>query len=653
MNVNFDPLNIEDNGQLIDSLPPTWFEAEITFQQICRCFGAGRQEIRIACGFFTVKGWGKIRKYTSGKRVYLLVGIDEPGEERARAALVKEILRELATGLDRNRRQAVQDLVQRMESGLLQVLDARAMNHHAKLYLVDRDVAIVSSANTTYRGFIEQIEAGGLYGPPLVERFIQEHAKESDVAVTPVVIEALYRFIQVHVNHYIDKFDEYFALAKDITQELLDALKRWLDFVRPWDIYLKTILALEELQPLKSNYKKQPVSYQKDMIAQTLRQIREKNGSMLVASTGLGKTVVATLVAIHLRQEDEIDNVIVVCPVAVRNTWKREMRDAGLHADYFTLSALDKKSSDSDSSLEDFEEITQSITSGRYFLIIDESHQLRNRYSDEFSNRRYRKEQRIERLAFTRLRSLVQAGNLKVLSLSGSPYAKDIDNINTQLLLLPHTAESRVVLPEFVDDAQSWHIDRSDDFIHLPVASQLTTPHVAKYYGQTDSQGTYIDFSGEKKYIPHVILHSINIPLLFESDLIPVITDGYFDLDTTHPIYRKNIETQVKTAWASSPLAIQEVIERVVDTPGGPKEFDFAKKGNSAFVVSNIERQQVLNPIINELRRLTFEDDWKLKALVQIIEESYSRNEKVIVFCERLSTAFYLEQGLAELIPSL
>lgn len=301
VNINFDPLNIEDNGQLIDSLPPTWFEAEITFQQICRCFGSGRQEILIACGFFTVKGWGKIRKYTSGKRVYLLVGIDEPGEERARAALVKEILRELATGLDRNRRQSVQDLVQRMESGLLQVLDARAMNHHAKLYLVDRDVAIVSSANTTYRGFIEQIEAGGLYGPPLIERFIQEHAKESDVAVTPVVIDALHRFIQVQVNHYIDKFDEYFALAKDITQELLDALKRWLDFVRPWDIYLKTILALEDLQPLKSNYKKQPVSYQKDMIAQTLRQIREKNGSMLVASTGLGKTVVATLVAIHLR----------------------------------------------------------------------------------------------------------------------------------------------------------------------------------------------------------------------------------------------------------------------------------------------------------------------------------------------------------------
>jgi hypothetical protein len=367
---------------------------------------------------------------------------------------------------------------------------------------------------------------------------------------------------------------------------------------------------------------------------------------------------VAVHVAIHLREEGLIDKVIVVCPVAVRNIWRREMRDASLHSDYFTLSALDKENSTRDRTLNDFEEIVQNIGSdGRYFLIFDESHQLRKRYSDEFSNRRYRKEDRVERLAFTRLSNLVKAGNLKVLLLSGSPYATDIDNINTQLLLLPHTAESHDYLPllEFSYEAQAWRITQAEEFTTLRVASQLTTPHVAKYYGQTDSQGIYIDFGGQKKYIPQVILHSIYVPLPNERELTSIIVDGYFDLNTPHPIYRKNIETQVKISWGSSPEALLSLLERVVDTPEGLKEFDFAKKGTSTFKFSITERQQVLNPIIKELRELAFEHDLKLQTLVRILEELHAKKEKekVIVFCERLPTAVYLEQGLAQLMPEL
>lgn len=606
------------------NLPSTWFESRITFEQIRRCFMEGKKEIRIASGFFTVKGWGLIRKSTTGKHVYLLVGIDDPGEERARKALVNEIMRDLRTGLDRSRRQAVSDLVQKMAAGEFQIFDARAMNHHAKLYLIDRQIAIITSANTTGRGFIEQIESGTL-------------ETQCD-----------------KVTNLVKKFDEYFAQAKDITQELLEAFQRWLQLASPWDIYLKTILALEDLQPIKANYKKQPVSYQVDMISQTLRQIREHDGSMLVASTGLGKTIVAVHVAIHLREEGVIDKVIVVCPVAVRNTWKREMREASLHSDYFTLSALDREDSTRDRTLEDFEEIVQNIDSdGRYFLIFDESHQLRKRFPDEFRNRRSRKEDRLERLAFTRLSALVKTGNLKVLLLSGSPYATDIDNINTQLLLLPHTAESRGLLPEFIDDARSWRIDEVEHFTTLPVASQLTTPHVAKYYGQTDSQGIYIDFGGQKRYIPQVTLHSIYIPLPVEREITSVIIDGYFDLDTTHPIYKKNIETQVKISWGSSPEALLYFLERVVDTPGGLKEFDLANKGKSAFKFSKTERQQVLNPIIKKLKQLTFERDLKFQTLITLLKAINSKNEKVIIFCERYPTAFYLEQSLAQLMPEL
>jgi len=161
MNVNPDINNIDSNTETID-LPSTWFESRITFEQIRHCFMKSQEEIRIASGFFTIRGWGLVRKYTTGKQVYLLVGIEDPGEDRARKALVNEIMRDMRTGLDHSRRQTVFDLVQKMASGEFRIFDARAMNHHAKLYLIDRKIAIITSANTTGRGFIEQIESGTL-----------------------------------------------------------------------------------------------------------------------------------------------------------------------------------------------------------------------------------------------------------------------------------------------------------------------------------------------------------------------------------------------------------------------------------------------------------------------------------------------------------
>ena len=644
-------LNIEFNRQRI-KLPPTWFESRITFEQIRACFSEAKAEIRIASGFFTIKGWGLIRNTTNGKRVYLLVGIDEPGEERARALLVKEILQDLATGLDKGRRQSVQDLVQKMESGYLRMVDARATSHHGKLYIADKTVAIVGSANTTGRGFIDQKEAGGLYGPALIERFIEENSNSSSITITPEIIEAFKDFIRSLVKDYVDKFDEYFAISKDITLELLSALKRWLQLALPWDIYLKTILALEQVNKVKTTYTKEPVSYQQDMIARTLQQIRLHSGSMLVASTGLGKTVVGIRVAIHLKDEDIIDKVIVICPNAVLSSWKREIRDASIFAEYFNLETLDREDASVAHALENWEEICESISSHRWLLIIDESHKLRKQYPTNFKNKRSRKEDKRERKAFTRITKLVESENIKVLLLTGSPYATDIENLNSQLLLLPQTNQSNALFPELINNAKAWYVNETDEFINLPVVSQLTTPHVAKYYGKTNSQGVYIDFNGISKYVPELILHSIYVPLPLENDMAEVINYGYFDLNTTHPIGKKNIVKEVKVSWGSSPACLQNILERTIDTPGGRKELDFSKNKTSSFVHSKIDRQSALTPILEKISQLSLDRDLKLQTLITLLEK-YFNQEKIIIFCERLITAYYVEQSIKTLIPSL
>lgn len=648
MKANFDLTPLPDDEPIFNNLPTAWFDAEITYQQICYCFNSGKREIRIACGFFSVKGWGRIRRYTVGKRVYLLVGIDEPGKEKARAALVKEILRDLATGTERNRREAVQDLVQKMESKELRVFDARAMRHHAKLYLVDENIAISGSANTTNRGFVEQIESGTLYGPPLIEKFVRTQTVGLDKTAVAVMVETLTRFFQEEVKTLVRKFNKYFAQSIELTQELLEAFQHWLKMARPWDIYLKTMLALENLQPLKSSYSKQPTVYQLDMIERGLHQLLEYAGSMVVASTGLGKTIVAVHIALRLRELGELDNVMVIGPKAVRDMWKRELRDAGLPCEYFLSQALDRKSSSQDRSLKEFEEIIETVSENRWLLIIDESHEFRNRFVDRLNNRRSRESQKIERRSFGRLKEFTHHHDVKVLITTGSPYAKDLDNINNQLYLLPFSNRA----PSEVEgvDAQPWSINSIGEFRNLDVAVQLTTPHVAKYYGQHDGQDIYITRGQENYYIPQVRLNTLYIPAILEPELVPLITAGYFELDSRDPLHRMSIQSQVIGDWTSSPWALRHTIKRVMDTPNGPNAYDMEKL---EFRFLREDRQQVLTPILELLKQHYFANDPKIQALQKILAKHRARNEKIAVYTKRLPTAAYLEKAINKLTPEL
>lgn len=611
----------------------SWFESGKSIEYITKWLEEANQKIRIATGFFTIKGWNLVRRYTTGKQTYLLVGLDDPGEQRARMALIQEIMRDLRTGLDRDRRESVRDLIEKIESNQFGIVDARAKDHHNKLYICDEKAAIQTSSNLTGKGLREQVEGG-------------------NVITDKNEVIALVR-----------EFDDYFADAKDLTQELLEILLKWLQFATPWDIYLKTMLALENIQPPKTRYSKKPVSYQIDMITQTLRQIREFDGSMLVASTGLGKTVVAVHVALHLRDEDLIDNVMIIGPKAVSNNWQKEMRDAGLSYDYFVRQTFDKKDSKQDHNLEIFEEILENIKHRRWLLIIDESQEFRNRYKKDLFNLKKKPK---ERVAFLRLRELVKQGTVKVLLLTGSPYAKDIENINNQLYLLPHTCENKPHktdyflenLPDYHylfreerKDINAWSINNVDEFINLSVASQLTTPHVARYYGQKEQSEIYINYGDEKRYVPNVILHSINFPLILQIELTEAIVKGYFNLNSKNPMFKYLFTRQVKVAWASSPLSLQGVLENIADTPDGENSYQL---GKLEFTVSRQDREKFLKPIITKLKRLNQNSDIKIRVLSTIVKEQVVENkQKVIIFCERRATVFYLSKHLQSSFPSL
>jgi hypothetical protein len=311
--------------------------------------------------------------------------------------------------------------------------------------------------------------------------------------------------------------------------------------------------------------------------------------------------------------------------------------------------AFDKANSKQDSNLEYFQEIQKSLGQQRWLLIIDESHEFRNRFKHDIFNI---KKQPSERQVFIRRRELCQKGeeNLNVLLLTGSPYGRDIDNINNQLFLLPHTAESQALLPDYVDDARAWTVRNASEFVQIPVASQLTTPHVAKYYGQQEGQDIYIKFGESCRYIPKVILHTITFPLIFVTELTDAILNGCFDRDSRNPMFREVLKRVVKVAWVSSTLSVQGVLEKVSDTPGSSNVYELEKL---LFTWNPQQQQSALEPLIRKLKKLTESSDIKLEALSSILQKAQTKSQKVIIFCERHATVVYLYNSLKKWLPSL
>lgn len=622
-----------------------WFKQRIGFEQIRYHFSLADQQIRLAAGFFTVYGWNLIRRHTSGKRVHVLVGLDEPGEGRARAALINDIMRDLRRGTfnGESRFEAVSALIDRIESGHFALFDARSIRHHGKLYIVDDKMAVVTSSNTTRRGFLDNIESGTVIGTATIED-LRFRARENGIDIPPRILEILVEQARDMLGVVIADYERYWQVAHDLTQELLEALLRWLQLATPWQVYLKTMLALEQVKETRKLYKP-PLNYQRDMINQTLRQIESHNGAMIVASTGLGKTVVATHVALQLAEAGRISNVLIFGPATMRQTWGDNMRQAGLHFDYFPIRSLDKE--DGDRNVTEFERLLSNFVTDQYFVIVDEAHDLRNRISQKTNE---------ERRAYARIYQLAHEVGCKVLLLTASPFAKTIENINNQLALLPAaTAENSIMptLPGFDSPTVPQMLSDLEDFNELEFTSQLTTPHVAKYYTKNDDRGRYLDMGEQRIRIPRVWLHRVSYALPMQEEMASLLRSNLLN---TVDKSTGSVRTQLRVAWASSPWELARFLASIAITPGiydktAPSTETRSGTGvtphNYRFITSLEVRSSEILPIVTALNE-TFLRDVKYQALLRILRHYLERKRKVIIFCERHATVAYLSRLLEQ-----
>jgi len=619
-----------------------FFADQAAALQCIRSMLAHARDVRIATAYFEASGYQVLQDALRGKRVRLLVGRPEGGEDRVREML-NEFLQELSTGLQENRTHALRDLLDALKQGWMTVavsssgaqppswLKAGYTYHHAKLYIADADAAVVTSANFTRHGLCQSRESGYVVARP------------EDVAF------------------FVERFDHYFAQALSITQELIEALEAWLRQYDPYIIYARALLELYDVSEETVPPTLPPLAdYQKGAASSVLHALRDHGGAFFVASTGLGKTVIAAHVAAYLRMHNDVHSVIVICPAGMRQTWRRWMRAARLSSAEFSYHTLRRK--DRDSNLPALESELSAVAR-ETLIILDESHHLRNEDGDNGV-----------RLSNRRIQDAVRKNGAKILLLTATPYGKDIKDVQSQLELLP---VPKVAVPTRIGleaNASKWAIQELRELSDLPICTVLSMPDVVRYFGQQDENGDRFVLFGEKeRYFPHRIrMELVRYDNPFD--------DFFADLLESKLLYKAAADDEKKSkkrrttqeesfldrlfpeeehetfSHAGERLPLQEAsfLHQFCSSPA--EALDVCQNLKEGAYSYPFARQRELTAFVEERERALRRwkdptNDPKFQKLMDIIHQH--KTEKAVIFCEYHATATYVADSLKKLDPNL
>lgn len=211
----------------------------------------------------------------------------------------------------------------------------------------------------------------------------------------------------------------------------------------PFEIYIKLLIEYfgnnidydpDTVGDLPKNYKK--LSYQVDAVNQGFQMLMEHNGFFLSDVVGLGKTVVASMIAKRFLIANGSLNtkILVVFPPALEKNWKNTFRLFGIdrHTKFITNGRLEKILKEKDLNYwpkEDYD-----------LILVDEAHKYRNHTSNMFGY--------LQRICKAPRNGdgLVSGTNKKVILISATPLNNRPQDLYYQLLLFQDARRS--TLPE-------------------------------------------------------------------------------------------------------------------------------------------------------------------------------------------------------------
>jgi len=207
----------------------------------------------------------------------------------------------------------------------------------------------------------------------------------------------------------------------------------------PYELYIKFLIEYfgknidydpDTVGDLPKSYKK--LSYQIDAVNQGFQMLIEHNGFFLADVVGLGKTVVAAMIAKRFLIANGSLNtkILVVYPPAIEKNWKNTFRQFGIdrHTKFITNGRLEKIVNGDDLNYwakEDYD-----------LILVDEAHRYRNHTSTMFGYlQRICKAPRIGE-------GLVPGTKKKVMLISATPLNNRPQDLYYQLLLFQDARRS-------------------------------------------------------------------------------------------------------------------------------------------------------------------------------------------------------------------
>lgn len=343
-------------------------------------------------GFLRASGYFSLRPFLDNiNRVRILIGIDVDkyiaqaanqgriffgAEEEVREECLRKIRRDIESS---NYKKEVEDgifqMIQDLIDGKLELRAHPSKKIHAKLYILYPDdfnqysqgVAITGSSNLSGNGL-------GISEDKQYE-FNVKLDRYDDVKFAKDEFEQLW------------KEAEGCAITAEDVKASVDRTFLKGD-VKPYDLYIKMlmeyfsdrVLATDDNNPFDMPEGYTKYDYQMDAVVEGYQKLIRYDGFFLADVVGLGKTVIATMIAKKFLIENGRDKtkILVVYPPAVEQNWKATFKDFGIdkYAKFVTNGSLSKVLDEENYNYWNADEYD--------LILVDEAHKFRSHTTSAF-----------------------------------------------------------------------------------------------------------------------------------------------------------------------------------------------------------------------------------------------------------------------------
>ena len=343
-------------------------------------------------GFLRASGYFSLRPFLDNiNKVRILIGIDvdkyiarahQKGELffGAEEEVKEECLRMLKQDIEQSHyTRQVEDgmlqMVQDLVDGKLELRAHPSKKIHAKLYILYPDNYNQHTFGTAITGS-SNLSGNGLgIGDDKQYEFNVKLTQYEDVAFARHEFEQLWeeaKNVPINAEDYQATLDKTY-LKGDVT---------------PYELYIKMlmeyfsdrVLEVDQDDPFDMPEGYEKFEYQTDAVIEGYQKLIRYDGFFLADVVGLGKTVIATMIAKKFLIENGRDNtkILVVYPPAVEQNWKTTFKDFGIdkYTQFVSNGSLSKILDDDNYNYWNADEYD--------LVLVDEAHKFRNHTTGAF-----------------------------------------------------------------------------------------------------------------------------------------------------------------------------------------------------------------------------------------------------------------------------